>query len=136
MCRYDSSKSWEELLTTYLDDDGDVEQISSCHLVVAYGFERIDNIQITVHSKDNQEQQEGVMLLSTSQLDQYDHMTGEILAPSDHHIGLFGGGIAFPQDYLDDDGEIEPWVGFKRSIEQTALMIETYHTHHNNNAIN
>jgi hypothetical protein len=45
---------------------------------------------------------------------------------NERRIGLFGGGIAFPQDYRDDEGEIEAWVGFKRSIEQTELMIEAF----------
>ncbi|MFX8910926.1 hypothetical protein ABTN03_19935, partial [Acinetobacter baumannii] len=39
-----------------------------------------------------------------------------------NRIGLFGGGIAFPQSYRDGEGEVEPWVGFKRSIEQTDIM--------------
>jgi hypothetical protein len=37
--------------------------------------------------------------------------------------GLFGGGIAFPQDLIDGGGNREPWVGFKRSIEQVDLMV-------------
>lgn len=39
-------------------------------------------------------------------------------------IGLFGGGIAYPQNYRDDENEVEPWVGFKRSIEQTDLIVD------------
>lgn len=37
--------------------------------------------------------------------------------------GLFGGGIAFPQDLIDGGGSREPWVGFKRSIEQVDIMV-------------
>jgi hypothetical protein len=40
--------------------------------------------------------------------------------------GLFGGGIAFPQDLVDGGGNREPWVGFKRSIEQVDLMVAAF----------
>ena len=36
---------------------------------------------------------------------------------------LFGAGVAFPQDVVDGGGGREPWVGFKRSAEQTDLMV-------------
>jgi hypothetical protein len=39
---------------------------------------------------------------------------------------LFGGGIAFPQDVVDGGGHREPWVGFKRSIQQVDLMVAVY----------
>lgn len=41
-------------------------------------------------------------------------------------LGIYGGGIAYPQNHRDEEGEIEPWVGFKRSIEQTDLMLEAF----------
>lgn len=41
---------------------------------------------------------------------------------------LFGGGIAFPQDLIDGGGNREPWVGFKRSIEQVDLMVDVFRT--------
>jgi hypothetical protein len=36
---------------------------------------------------------------------------------------LFGCGIAFPHDFIDEEGDSEPWVGFKRSIEQVDSML-------------
>lgn len=39
---------------------------------------------------------------------------------------LFGGGIAFPQDLIDGGGNREPWVGFKRSVEQVDLMMDVF----------
>ena len=39
--------------------------------------------------------------------------------------GLFGAGIAFPQYVVDGGGSQEPWVGFKRSIYQVDLMVES-----------
>lgn len=39
---------------------------------------------------------------------------------------LFGGGIAFPQDLVDGGGNREPWVGFKRSVEQVDLMVDVF----------
>ena len=39
---------------------------------------------------------------------------------------LFGGGIAFPQDLIDGGGNREPWVGFKRSVEQVDLMVDAF----------
>ena len=70
--------------------------------------------------------------VSLNELDNYDRWTGEVTLEK-KSIGLFGGGIAFPQDYRDEEGEIEPWVGFKRSIEQTELMIETFEKNNHNN---
>ena len=94
--------------------------------------------------------------ITSADFDAYDRITGEIVlqvptdgerkvTPSlndvrtDHTITknvsshpapirgkLFGGGIAFPQDLIDGGGNREPWVGFKRSIEQVDLMVEVF----------
>lgn len=42
---------------------------------------------------------------------------------------LFGAGIAFPQDLIDGGGNVEPWVGFKRSAVQVSLMVQAYLSH-------
>lgn len=87
------------------------------------GFVREPSFSITV----------GDVKLKEEHLDQYDRWIGHVPLPSGtdstevgQYIGLFGGGIAFPQNYRDEEGEVEPWVGFKRSIEQTDEMIK-YH---------
>lgn len=72
--------------------------------------------------------------LSEEDLDAYDIWTGEITCalkstdsiPARRHINLFGGGIAFPQFYQDEEGDQEPWIGVKRSMFQAHLMIKAY----------
>jgi hypothetical protein len=97
--------------------ESQIARLQVQHIIVAYGFIRDDNFPIFMDN--NQE------AVSLNELDNYDRWTGEVTLEK-KSIGLFGGGIAFPQDYRDEEGEIEPWVGFKRSIEQTELMIETF----------
>eukprot|EP01040_Poterioochromonas_malhamensis_P014304 gene14304-15819_t len=108
--QYDSSQSWDEQLST----------IDPQHIIVAYGFIRDDNFPISVDD----------YTLSTKDLDNYDKWTGEVKIirenGNEESIGLFGGGIASPQNYLDDENEVEPWVGFKRSVEQTDLIVEAF----------
>jgi hypothetical protein len=54
----------------------------------------------------------------------HDATPGAVDHPEERRCGgLFGGGIAFPQDLIDGGGNREPWVGFKRSIEQVDLMV-------------
>jgi hypothetical protein len=141
--RYDPSKTWSELLSEFtiddylessVDDDAPEKQKSALntlrtHCVCAYGFERIKTFSIKAFGQ----------YLTNDILESYDRITGEIMLPLSsqecqqssecgvRHIGLFGGGIAFPQDYIHDDGEREPWVGFRRSIEQTELMINAFY---------
>ncbi|RYY84748.1 hypothetical protein EON63_08625 [archaeon] len=85
------------------------------HGVMAVGYKR--DVQFPVYVDG--------LAVARGEYDGYDKMTGEICV-QDKKIGLFGGGIAFPQDLVDDEGEVEPWVGFKRSIEQTDLMIKVH----------
>jgi ABC-type polysaccharide transport system permease subunit len=42
-------------------------------------------------------------------------------------ICLFGTGIAFPKFHFDAENELDPWVGFRKSIEQTELMVNIVH---------
>ena len=68
--------------------------------------------------------------LTDENWDNYDRMSGEIPLPVGEYNqvcgGLFGGGIGFPQDLVDGGGNVEPWVGFKRSVEQVQLMVEAF----------
>ena len=85
------------------------------HCVVAVGYERdsglcANSMRIIVEGRQ----------LTEQDLDGYDRMTGQIV----EGVLLFGGGIAFPQDLIDGGGNKEPWVGFKRSIEQVDLMVD------------
>jgi len=62
----------------------------------------------------------------------YNKDTGEISIPTytgSPSYGLFGTGIAFPQDFKDGGGGVEPWVGVKRSIEQIDLMTSRFYSH-------
>lgn len=94
------------------------------HVVAAVGFRRDDGSLPVVRVADR--------CLSTSDLDGYDRQTGRIPTGStlDSYQGpaLFGGGIAFPQDIIDGAGHVQPWVGLKRSIEQTDVMVNEYCT--------
>ena len=107
---------------------GLLQQYGAQHCVAAVGYQRdLRGIRICMAGSE----------LSMSDLDQYDRMTGEIPLPSkacstsgqepEHGERgcsmLFGGGIAFPQDLVDGAGHREPWVGFKRSVEQVELMV-------------
>ena len=56
-------------------------------------------------------------------LDTYNRTLGSI-GPADAF--LFGAGIAFPQHVVDAGGNRGPWVGFKRSILQTDLMVNHF----------
>jgi hypothetical protein len=61
-------------------------------------------------------------ILKDSDFDGYDKLSGQ-LSPT---LALFGSGIAFPQDVIDGANERHPWVGFKRSIEQVDIMMDTF----------
>jgi hypothetical protein len=103
------------------------------HCVVAVGYQR-DLHGLTVRI--------GGHALTAADWDAYDRMTGEIPADPIRSMEsepetvvvteskgcsrLFGGGIAFPRDLIDGGGAREPWVGFKRSIEQVDLMVAAY----------
>lgn len=130
---YDPAKTWSDQLTSH--------HITDC--VIAAGFTRDDDIEITVDVALNAEgegSKESVYRLTGEDLDDYDVWSGEIKLPSklfpiqQSHIALYGGGIAFPQFYRDEEGEEEPWIGVKRSIQQTELMIKSFlaarSTHH------
>jgi hypothetical protein len=114
------------------------------HCVVAVGYQRdLHGMTVTIGGRE----------LSPEDWDAYDRMTGEIPLPAQRMADadvpesalaadrnesvfrcgkqcgssrLFGGGIAFPQDLIDGGGAREPWVGFKRSIEQVDLMVAAY----------
>jgi hypothetical protein len=94
------------------------------HVVAAVGFRRDEDSLPVVRVADR--------CLSTSDLDGYDRRTGKIptgSAPdSCRGPALFGGGIAFPQDIIDGAGNVQPWVGLKRSIKQTDVMVDEYCT--------
>eukprot|EP01038_Epipyxis_sp_PR26KG_P009378 gene9378-12636_t len=107
--------SFEEYLQLY--------DITDC--VFALGFQTICNTPITPTIISNGNILENDILLK------YDKITGEIDIPFEgnennthYSSGLFGIGIAFPQDILIEDNTREPYVGFKRSILQTDLIIE------------
>lgn len=93
------------------------------HVVAAVGFRRDEGSLPVVRVSDR--------CLTTSDLDGFDRRTGRIPTGSalDPYIGgpaLFGGGIAFPQDIVDGAGHVQPWVGLKRSIELTDVMVDEY----------
>jgi len=92
------------------------------HIVAAVGYRRDDDSLPLVRVGDR--------CLSTADLDGYDRWSGQIStgsAPdSERWPVLFGGGIAFPQDITDGAGHVQPWVGLKRSIEQTDIMVDVY----------
>ena len=94
------------------------------HVVAAVGFRRDEDSLPVVRVADR--------CLSTSDLDGYDRRTGKIptgSAPdSCRGPALFGLGIAFPQDIIDGAGNVQPWVGLKRSIKQTDVMVDEYCT--------
>ncbi|CAN0054630.1 unnamed protein product, partial [Ectocarpus fasciculatus] len=39
---------------------------------------------------------------------------------------LFGAGIAFPHDYANTDGHIEPWVGFGFGVRNAQKIIDNW----------
>ena len=82
-------------------------------IVCAIGYTR--NNLPAIHLYDRSEPLSG---------DAYHRDTGALLEAPGKNI--FGGGIAYPQDTIEGDGRREPWVGFKRSIEQTDLMAAAY----------
>lgn len=83
-------------------------------IVCAIGYTR--NALPAIHLHDRSEPLSG---------NTYHRDTGALLEAPNRNI--FGGGIAYPQDTIEGDGRREPWVGFKRSIEQTELMTGAYH---------
>jgi hypothetical protein len=59
-------------------------------------------------------------LLTTEDLNRYNQWTGEIHPQS----RLYGVGIAFPQCYQHEDGTVELWVGFSRSMTQVGSILK------------
>lgn len=91
--------------------------------VFAIGFE-LDELSLPKFVVDGKS-------IDRKDLEAYDRDTGEIKAGGKSltvSARLFGGGIAFPQNYTDGGGGVEPWVGFKRSIEQIDLMVKNIGT--------
>lgn len=92
--------SWEDQL----------KRVGAMHVVFAMGFARGDPPRIDYLGRR----------FASPELDAYNRTTGELIEDGS---ALFGNGIGFPQDHIDGGGRIEPWVGFKRSIEQVDLML-------------
>jgi hypothetical protein len=116
---YDPKKSWIDQLTTLQTD----------HVIIAIGFDREDNFDIICNNYQ----------FTKADIDQYDKWVGYIPIPQSLRdqtkpeytaadLGLFGAGIAFPQNYRDEEGEVEPWVGVKRTIEQIDVIVEYFQT--------
>jgi hypothetical protein len=119
---YDPSVSWREQL----------ENCRGKNIVFAMGFQRsaLPTIEI-ISSKAPEDTQDSI--IDKVQIDvtncRYNKITGALIFDQDVVLSssvchsIFGNGIAFPQDYVNFEGICEPWVGFKRSIEETSLMI-------------
>lgn len=109
---YDNQQTWEEQL----------EKLNVNHVIPAVGFEKDMSFEVII---DGQK-------MVQSDFDNYDKWIGNIdftidpITAQRVPVGLYGGGIAFPQNYRDEDGAVEPWVGFKRSIEQTDEMLRHF----------
>lgn len=115
-------------------------QIDADHVVSAIGFSRVDTGSVENSQNEYVSDQSIRISIEENRLHiaDYDRWSGEIMLHSENNpvdvlrnVGIFGGGIAFPQNHRDEEGDIEPWVGFKRSIEQTDLMLESYESHLN-----
>ena len=117
--RYCDELSWREQLVRH----------AVTHYTTAIGFARDEATFGLTAVMDGYE-------VTDEQWSSYDRFTGEIPHPhpcsspriqsgmAEGCTGLFGAGIAFPQYVVEGGGEQEPWVGFKRSIEQVDLMAE------------
>mmetsp|Transcript_8792 Transcript_8792/g.7859 ORF Transcript_8792/g.7859 Transcript_8792/m.7859 type:complete len:412 (-) Transcript_8792:14-1249(-) len=115
--KYDENVSWDEYIEKYNID----------HLIFAIGFQtntlsnqsnyiiNLDEPFFPIISINNQ-------IVEYNKLNQYDILTGEI----NNYGSLFGGGIAYPQYHMYSNNTSEPWIGFKRSIEQIDLMIAVF----------
>lgn len=134
VCRFDPTLSFDKQL---LD-------IQAQHVVAAIGFIRDDIAPRPNEETDMYCHPFDVYLGSSTEdrqalsLVDYDKWNGELLFTSrdvqktpeaPFSLGIYGGGIAYPQNHRDEEGEIEPWVGFKRSIEQTDLMLQAFETY-------
>jgi hypothetical protein len=92
-------------------------------IVYCCGYARDDNaisIKLPLRSTDQTEldTQQGHRL-TTEDLNRYNKWTGEIHPKS----RLYGVGIAFPQCYQHEDGTVELWVGFRRSMTQVDSIL-------------
>jgi hypothetical protein len=96
-------------------------------IVYACGFTREDTIRITVLSDHEETQQR---TLSTEDLNGYNRWTGEITVPDTATLSrrLYGIGIAFPQCYRHEDGSVELWLGFRRSMKQIESILRELST--------
>lgn len=137
-CRYDESKSWEEQLlcigadhvigaTGFIRDDIAPNHNGNddfCHpFRVCLGGDKETSMELQVKDYDKWS---GEIVFKPIQQAQVDTSNNdeEVTTTTGWKLGVYGGGIAYPQNHRDEEGEIEPWVGFKRSIEQTDLMIQ------------
>lgn len=124
------------------------------HLIAAIGFHPIQNGFPIVKVPSEQEMNvsrdtSSLVTLSLEEMvEAYDHDTGLIRALSSHQVEsevnrvsqkpedtrhnrwpvkmMFGGGICFPEDFVDYEGEVEPWVGVPRSVKQADRMMEVF----------
>lgn len=103
--RYRPELSWDEQF----------RELGVAQVVFAVGFSRDKSCAIRYLSGEDE--------ATALDIYEYDRFTGEM---GERGSNLFGAGIAFPQDYIDGGGEREPWVGFKRSIEQVDLMMAAF----------
>lgn len=119
--RFEDGVDWDGQLLLHCVD----------HVIFAIGFERY-----LPHMKNESLKQEIAFPyiaidgfpVTVKDYDSYNIDTGEISS-----IGrLFGVGIAFPSHHHYEDGSSEPWVGFKRSIQQTSRMIDRFYKEENN----
>lgn len=91
-------------------------------IIFACGYTRDDTLSITITSPTSTSQTESLSCetITTSQINEYNKWNGEIL--KGYH--LYGVGIGFPTYYRHENGELELWVGFNRTISQTELILQ------------
>ena len=117
-CSYRPDVSWDDQLRA----------VGATNVVFAIGFERSHfGTQLVIDDCISER-----ALLDCN----YDKFSGQLMLPAcilpdssqvqPNRLlsNLFGAGIAFPQHHVNEVGEQEPWIGFKRSVLQVDLMID------------
>jgi len=116
LARYEEEVSWDEQLL----------RLNIDHVIFATGFERylptMKSESLTPEVPFPKVLVDGTEI-TAADYDAYQIDSGEILAGGGR---LFGVGIAFPPHHHYAEGTTEPWVGFKRSIQQTFQMIDRF----------
>lgn len=112
MRNFPSSDFFSFLVSRLHDDTELLSAVPQYEARIVYccGYARNDKISIKI---DRQR-------FSTEDLNRYNRWTGEIDARS----RLYGVGIAFPQYYQHEDGSVELWVGFRRSMTQVDSILK------------